>query len=86
MSVTNFNNFSAEDILQALKKVDRELRPVVIYVNPKDEQALTKALGDLTERVLIKSCNFIEAGNAYAFDREYLEKWTNPPFLNLEEV
>ena len=87
MSVTNFNNFSSEAIIQALKKLDLELTPFIVYVNPKDEQELTKALGDLKEQALIKSCNLIEAGKAYiALRRDIIEPDINPLNFTTEEV
>lgn len=87
MSVTNFNNFSSEAIIQALKKLDLELTPFIVYVNPKDEQTLTKALGDLKEQALIKSCDLIEAGKAYiALRRDIIEPDISPLNFNTEEV
>lgn len=87
MSVTNFNNFSSEAIIQALKKLDLELTPFIVYVNPKDEQTLTNALGDLKEQALIKSCDLIEAGKAYiALRRDIIEPDINPLNFNTEEV
>lgn len=87
MSVTNFNNFSSEAIIQALKKLDLELTPFIVYVNPKDKQELTKALGDLKEQALIKSCDLIEAGKAYiALRRDIIEPDINPLNFNTEEV
>ena len=74
MSLTNLNEFDSEAVIQALKKLDLELKPFIVYVNPKDEQALTKALGDLKEQALIKSCDLIEAGKALiALRREIIE-------------
>lgn len=73
MSLTNLNEFDSEAIIQALKKLDLELKPFIVYVNPKDEQALTKALGDLKEQAVIKSYNLVEAGKAYiALRRELI--------------
>ena len=63
-------NWSAEQLKEALTKADFILRPIVIYVNPLDEQALIEALGDIKERVIIKSCEIIERGKAYAFNRK----------------
>ena len=62
-------NWSAEQLKEALLKADAILRPLVIYVNPLDEQALIEALGDMQERVIIKSCEIIERGTAYAINR-----------------
>ena len=72
MSLTNLNEFDSEAIIQALKKLDLELKPFIVYVNPKDEQALTKALGDFKEQAVIKPCNLVEAGNAYIALRQEL--------------
>lgn len=73
MSLTNCNNWSSEDLIEALNKVDKELRPLAIYVNPQDEELLTKALGDMVEQEVIKSCELVEAGKAYVFNRRSLE-------------
>ena len=87
MSLTNLNEFDSEAVIQALKKLDLELKPFIVYVNPKDEQALTKALGDLKEQALIKSCDLIEAGKAYiALRREIFEPDIDPLKFNTEEV
>lgn len=87
MSLTNLSELDSEAIIQALKKLDIELKPFIVYVNPKDEQALTKALGDLKEQALIKSSDLIEAGKAYiALRREILEPDINPLKFNTEEV
>lgn len=63
-------NWSAEQLKEALTKADLILRPIVIYVNPLDEQALIEALGGMQERVIIKPCEIIERGKAYAFNRQ----------------
>lgn len=73
MAITNFNLWSEEELITALKKVDKELRPIIIYVNPHDEQLLRKALGDMIERVIIKPCDIVEIGKAYAFNRDYIK-------------
>ena len=73
MSLTNCSNWSSEDLIEALNKVDKELRPIVIYTNPQDEELLTKALGDMVEQLVIKPCELVEAGKAYAFNRKALE-------------
>lgn len=87
MSVTNFDNFSSEAIIQALKKLDLELTPFIVYVNPKDEQELTKALGDLKEQALIKSYDLIEAGKAYiVLRRDIIDPDISPLNFNTEEV
>ena len=87
MSLTNLNEFDSEAVIQALKKLDLELKPFIIYVNPKDEQALTKALGNLKEQALIKSNDLVEAGKAYiALRREIIEPDINPLKFNTEEV
>lgn len=87
MSLTNLNEFDSEAVIQALKKLDLELKPFIVYVNPKDEQALTKALGDLKEQALIKSNNLVEVGKAYiALRRDLIEPDINPLKFNTEEV
>ena len=63
-------NWNAEQLKEALRKADFILRPLVIYVNPLDEQALIEALGDMQERVVIKPCEIIERGTAYAINRK----------------
>ena len=73
-------NWSAEQLKEALLKADFILRPIVIYVNPLDEQALIEALGDMQERVVIKPCEIIERGKAYAFNRKSIN------YLGGEEV
>lgn len=84
MSLTNCNNWSSEDLIEALKKVDKELKPIIIYVNPQDEQLLTQALGDMVEQVVIKPCELVEAGKAYAFSRDYIEQDIKP-IIKIEE-
>lgn len=87
MSLTNLNEFDSEAVIHALKKLDLELKPFIVYVNPKDEQALTKALGDLKEQALIEPCNLVEAGKAYiALRREIIEPDIKPLQFNTEEV
>lgn len=73
-------NWSAEQLKEALLKADVILRPIVIYVNPLDEQALVEALGDIKERVVIKPCEIIERGKAYAINRKSIN------YLGGEEV
>lgn len=68
-------NWSAEQLKEALTKADFILKPIVIYVNPLDEQALIEALGDMQEQVIIKPCEIIERGKAYAFNRKSLNSF-----------
>lgn len=63
-------NWSVEQLKEALLKADVILRPLVIYVNPLDEQILIEALGDLNEQVVIKPCEIIERGTVYAIKRK----------------
>ena len=87
MSLTNLNEFDSEAVIQALKKLDLELKPFIVYVNPKDEQALTKALGDLKEQALIKSYDLVEAGKAYiALRRDLIEPDISPLQFNTEDL
>lgn len=87
MSLTNLNEFNSEAIIQALKELDIKLKPFIVYVNPKDEQAITKALVDLKEQALIEPCNLVEAGKAYiALRRALIEPDINPLKFNTEEV
>lgn len=68
-------NWNAEQLKEALLKADIILRPIVIYVNPLDEQALIEALGDMQEQVVIKPCEIIERGKAYAINRNSLNSF-----------
>ena len=64
------NKWSAEQLKEALSKADVILRPLVIYVNPLDEQTLVEALGDMHEQVIIKRCEIIERGSALAIRKK----------------
>lgn len=63
-----------EELKAALLRADLILRPIVIYVNPRDEEPLVKALGNLKDRVVIKTCNIVEIGKAYVMNRDYLNQ------------
>ena len=76
-------NWTTEQLKEALLKADISLKPIVIYCNPQDEQLLVKALEDMKNQVIIKPCEMIERGTAYAFNRERIEK---PFSFGFEEV
>ena len=91
MSLTNLSEYNPEDVKLALKlalvKLDIASKPFIVYVNPKDEQALTKALGDLKEQALIKSSDLVEAGKAYiALRRDLIEPDISPLQFNTEDL
>ena len=77
------SNWNYEQLKEAFLKADIRLRPIVIYVNPQDEQTLIETLGDMIKQVIIKPCEMLERGTAYAFNREYIEK---PFSFGFEEV
>ena len=62
-----------EELKAALLRADLILRPIVIYVNPRDEESLIKALGNFKDRVIIETCDIVEIGKAYAMNRDYLK-------------
>lgn len=82
------SNFTEKDLIEAIKKADIMLRPIILYVNPQDEELITKALEDVKEQIVIKPCNLVEAGKAYAFNRQdlddYIQKGLYPTIGGLD--
>ena len=66
-------SWTYEELKAALLRADFILRPIVIYVNPQDEELFIKALGNLKDRVVIETCDIVEIGKAYAFNRDYIK-------------
>ena len=46
---------TAEMLNEAIHKVDLFFRPNIVFVNPKDKDALLKAVPDLENMVLLKN-------------------------------
>ena len=68
-------SFTEKALIEAIKQADIMLRPIIIYVNPQDEELIAKALEEVKEQVVIKPCNLVEAGKAYAFNRQDLDDY-----------
>lgn len=73
MSYVYDTSWTHDQFKAALLRADFILRPIVIYVNPRDEKQLIKALGNLKDRVIIETCDIVEIGKAYAMNRDYLK-------------
>ena len=67
---------SIEELRQALHKIDLQLRPWVVFVNPKDVKAIKEAHPRIEEKVVIQETEAVEIGSAIAIEREKLEAWT----------
>jgi len=65
-------NFTAEELREAVARVDIALRPYAIVCNPKNAEFIKKAFEN---KYKIVATPFVEEGKAYLINREQFEKW-----------
>lgn len=65
-----------EEVKQALHKADLQMRPWIVFANPKDAKAIKEALPRIEEEVVIQETEAVEIGRAIAIEREKLEALT----------
>lgn len=65
-------NFTAEELREAVARVDIALRPYAIVCNPENAELIKKEFED---KYKIVATPFVEEGKAYLINREQFEKW-----------
>lgn len=70
-----------EEIKQAIRKADLQLRPNILFVNPSDAKTIKDAIPEIEKTIVIQETEYIESGKAVVMDREILEKWEHNDFL-----
>lgn len=62
-----------EEFLKKLHEIDLELRPNIIFVNPKDFEEIKNAIPEIEEKCILEKNNCIERGEMYLMKRKDLE-------------
>ena len=61
---------TAEEIEQALDKLDKIIRPYVALINPEDHKELASELDTLEDKILIKEHPDVPRGKIFIVDRK----------------